>query len=146
VGRVGGRDHERGDADEHGTALGHVGQLADQQVQVGLVVAVLARPAGRQHARHAVQRVHRQPGVVGDGRQPGVSGDRVGLEQGVVGERGAGLGHVGRVRERLEPDDLHVTADPAPDPGQDPRQFGDLARVPGGEHHAAAAVSHRFSR
>ena len=49
---------------------------AEQQVEVGAVVAVPAGPARRQHARHAVERVDAQPGVVGDRRQPGGRGDR----------------------------------------------------------------------
>src|SRR5487761_766026 len=43
------------DADERALAAVDVGELAEYQFQVRLVVAVLARPARRQDARHAVQ-------------------------------------------------------------------------------------------
>ena len=65
---------------------GHVGELAQHQVQVGLVVAVPAGPAGGQDAGHPVQRVDAQPGVVGDRGQPGGRRDRARLEQRVLGE------------------------------------------------------------
>jgi hypothetical protein len=52
---------ERRDAHELGTARRDVAELAEHEVQVGLVVAVRTCPTGREHARHAVQRVHAQP-------------------------------------------------------------------------------------
>ncbi|GAA2798902.1 hypothetical protein GCM10019017_50840 [Streptomyces showdoensis] len=106
-----------------------VGELGEEQVQVGLVVAVAAGPAGREDAGGAVEDVHAEAGVVGDGGQAGGPGEGVGLEEGVLGEGDAGFLDVGDLGERVRADELVVESGV----GEDRVEFGDLARVAGGE-------------
>lgn len=136
-----GRQRERRDADELGAAGADVAELAKHEAQVGLIVAVPARPAGREHARHAVQRVHAQARVVGDRGQAGIGGDGTGLEQRVVGKREAGLGDVGRAGERLEADQAVGEAFGVQDAGK----LGDLAGVTRRKHQARGARRCRIS-
>jgi hypothetical protein len=82
----------------------HVADLREQEVEVGVVVAVPARPAGAEHARHPAQRVHRQAGVVRDGGQAGVPDPLAGLQQRVLREREPGLRHLLVRRHVVQPD------------------------------------------
>ncbi len=108
---------------------GDVGELGEQQVEVGAVVAVLAGPAGGEDAGGAAQDVDAETGVVGDGGQAGGAGQGVRLEQGVLGEGDAGLGDVGDLRIGVGADQFDVQAGVA----EDVAEFGDLVLVAGGE-------------
>jgi hypothetical protein len=130
-----------GDAHELGSARRNVAELAEHELQVGLVVAVRARPAGREHAGHAVQRVHAQARVVGDRWQSGIGGDGARLEQRVVGEGEAGLGHIRRARERFETDEALGETGGVKDAGK----FGDLPGVPRRQDHPRGARDRRVS-
>jgi len=133
---VRGGHHQGGGTDEPGAEAGlrHIGHLRQHQVQVGLVVAVPAGPAGGQHAGHAAERVHAQARIVGHRGQLRVSRDRARLQQRVLLERGPGLGHLGRAGKRVEPGQRDLRAAGTLG-GQDPRQLAQLGGVPGGEDH-----------
>ena len=60
-------------------------------IVVGFIVTVMAAVAGAVHAGCAVQRVHTQAGVIGDGRQAAGLADGLGLDEGILGKGGAGL-------------------------------------------------------
>ena len=126
-----GRQDQYGGAGEVGPepVLGHVGQLGQDQPQVGRVVSVLAGPARREYAGHPVQRVDTQAGIVGDSGQAGEFRHGMGLQQRVLLERGPGFGHLGRAGELAETGQLHL--DPAA--GEDPGQLDELVRVTRGQ-------------
>src|SRR5690606_41445680 len=86
-----------------------------------------------EHPGHAVEHVDAEPGVVGHRGQPGLPGHLAGLEQRVLLEGDAGLGHVADGGELLQPHDV--------EPGEDAPQLSDLAGVAGGEQdpHADSA-------
>ncbi len=67
--------------------VGDVGHPLQQQVHVGLWVALLAREPRAVHAGRAVQRSHRQPGVVRHRIQAGQPPGAGRLEQSVADER-----------------------------------------------------------
>jgi hypothetical protein len=113
-------------------------ELAEYQLQVGAVVAVLARPASRQDAWHAVQRVHCQSRVVRDRGQAGVRGDRARLEQRVVREGAARFRHVRRTGELVESDKLAGE----PGIGEYPVELGDLVRIARREDNPVRRISH----
>src|SRR6478609_9573083 len=135
------RGSERRGTDERCAppAIRNIDDLVEQQPQVCRVVPVPAGPAGGEHARHAVQRVYRQPGVISDGDQPSRQSSDPGLRQGVVGEGGCGLRYL-VVRRRIVQANhsqvgLHV--------GEDAPQLGEFVGIAGGEqhlrgHHAAS--------
>ena len=111
-----------------------------------VVVPVPARPAGRQDAGHAVERVDGEPRVVRDGRQAGVPDRLARLEQRVLRERRPRLGRLRVLLDVREAHDLH-TGDGG---DQQPPQLGELARVAGGQqqprgHRASAAACMRVS-
>ena len=56
---------------------------------VGFIVAVVAAVAGAVHAGCAVQRVHTQAGVIGDGRQAAGLADGLCFDEGILGKGGA---------------------------------------------------------
>jgi hypothetical protein len=134
----GGHD-QGGGTDEPGTeaSLRHVGHLRQHQVQVGLVVAVQAGPAGGQHAGHAAERVHAQAGIVGHRGQLSVRCDGARLQQRVLLERDPGLGHLGRAGKRVEPGQRDLRAAGALG-GQDPGQLAQLGGVPAGENEGVS--------
>ena len=75
-------------------------QLLQEQLVIGLVVAVHARVTGGVHAGAAVQRVHLEAGIVRDGGAAGPLHQGLRLDQRVLLECLAGLLHV-RVEARL---------------------------------------------
>ena len=75
-----------------------------------------------------------RPGVVGDREQPGVREPPPGLDQRVLGERRAGLGHLG-VRPATSSSPTTSTSGSA---GQDAPQLGELLRVAGGQQDPAS--------
>jgi hypothetical protein len=58
------------------------------------VVAVPAGPPRRQHPRHSVQRIDRDPGIIGQRGNPSGGESVPGLGHGVLLERRAGLGRL----------------------------------------------------
>ena len=113
--------------------VGDVGELGEQQVEVGLVVAVPAGPAGGEDAGGAAEDVDAEAGVVGDRRQAGGLGQGVRLEERVLGEGDAGLLDVGDVRVGIRADEFDVEVGRI----EDGAELGDLAVVAGGEDEAA---------
>lgn len=102
------REGEGCRAGEVGGALGvvDVGELGQEQVQVGAVVAVGAGPAGREDAGGAAEYVDAEAGVVGDRGVAGGLCEGVGLEEGVLGEGDAGFLDVGDVGVRVRADEF----------------------------------------
>ncbi len=109
---------------------------SEHEPQVGLVVAVPPGPARRQHAGHAVERVDGQTGVVGDGRQAGVREPLARLDQRVVGEGRAGLGHlvVGATSSRPS------TSTSGTRGARMRRSSASFLRVAGGQQRAGSSV------
>ena len=60
-------------------------------IVVGFIVAVVAAVAGAVHAGCAVQRIHTQAGVIGDGGQTADLADSLGLDESILGKGCAGL-------------------------------------------------------
>lgn len=135
------RQGERRRAGEVGAPvfLGDVRELGEEQVQVRAVVPVPSRPAGGEDAGGAVQDVHTEAGVVGDGGQAGGLGQGVRFEEGVLGEGDAGFLDVGDVRIGLRADE--VVGDTCV--GEDRLQLGDLSGVAGGEDQAGHGHQYR---
>ena len=107
--------------------VGHVADLGQHQLEVGLVVAVPAGPAGAEHARHAVERVDREPGVVGDRRQAGARAPSRALISAFSPKVRPVSGTSGYSGTSREPDQLdRVGAERAV---QDPLQLDELLRV-----------------
>ena len=94
-----------------------VGDLTQDQPQVGLVVPVPARPAGREHPGHPVERVDAQARVVGDRGQAGELRHRTGLEQRIPHECGLGLRHARHAGESAEVVEFHLDPLGLQDPG-----------------------------
>jgi len=128
--------HQRGRADEPGTAAGwrHVHQLGQHERQVSPIVPMASGPACGQHPRHPVQRIDAEPGIVCDRGHAGEHRYRTSLEQRVLLERAARLRNVGRAWPRGEAHQVHDGS--IASRGENPGQLGDLVRIPGGEHHA----------
>ena len=86
--------HERADGDESGGAalIGDIGHLRQDQVIIGLVIAMLAGPAGGKYAGHAVELFDGQAGIIRDGSKAGRSRASAGLDERVIGE-GAAVFH-----------------------------------------------------
>ena len=88
-----------------------------------------ARPARREHARHPVERVDAEAGVVGDRRQSGDLEPGPRLEQRVALERRLVLDRLVVRRHVVEPDHL----DAGEVLGEDPLHLGELLGVAGGQ-------------
>ena len=94
------------------------------------IVAVPTRPARRQHTRHAVQRVHRQAGIVRQADLARVARRLRGLGDRILLERRPGLRFLGEGRDVGQPQHPHPVT-------QNPLQLGELLRVAGGQQHPA---------
>jgi len=116
-----------------------VGELGEQKVQVRLVVAMAAGPAGGEDTGGAAQDVDAEAGVVGDGRKSGGAGQRVGLQERVLGEGDAGFLDVGDVGVGIRADEVMCETCV----GEDRLQLGELSGVAGGEDQAGHA--HQYS-
>ena len=83
--------HERADGDKGGGAalIGNIGHLCQDQVIIGLVIAVLAGPAGGKHAGHAIELFDGQAGIIRDGSKAGGSRAGAGLDERVIGKSAA---------------------------------------------------------
>ncbi|RWA22472.1 hypothetical protein MBRU_12890 [Mycolicibacterium brumae DSM 44177] len=123
--------HQRAGGHEPGAAplVGHIGQLRQQQLVIGDVVAVATGPARRQHPRHPVQRVDGEPRVICHTGDPGGVeavtrfGQRVPLEVG-GGLRGLRVGRHVVQGQQLE---LHLRG------VEHAAQFGEFLAVAGGD-------------
>src|SRR3954454_448118 len=97
-----------------------------------------AGPPGGEDARHAVEGVDAQPGVVRHGDHTSGLGDRPGLEQSVLVERRPGLRHLGDAGEGVDGHELDRDVRLR----EDPAHLLDLVRVPGRQDdHAERACA-----
>lgn len=143
VGAVTGqRQRRHGDEGGPSPFRGQVGELGEDEVEVGLIVAVAAAPPGGEHTRHPVQSLHRQPGVVGHGGQTAGLRARPRFDQRVLLEGRAGLGHLGVLGDVAEADDLdarHALG------RQDAPQLGQLLLVARGDEQPHRLGRHHFT-
>ena len=109
-----------------------VGELGEQQLVVAGVRPGWAGPARGEHARHAVERVDAQPGVVGHRGQPGRGQPGAGLEQRVALEGRLVLDGLVVRRHVVEPEHL----DRGQVSAQDPLHLRELLGVPRGQEDA----------
>ena len=147
AGAVAVRGHRQGSgAHKRGTAVfvRHVGQLVQQEFQVGGIVAVPPGPAGGKDARGATHDVNGKAGVVGNGHQSGGAGHCPRLKQGVFGERHAGFDDVrGTCRGGVH--HLRVDVEPGNLPAEEFTEFAKLAFVVRGQHQPGGRAAHRVS-
>ena len=101
-------DGEGHGADETPLALPqrNVAQLAQQQLVVGVVVALRTGPACGSHPGAAVQGVDLDARVIGQGRQTGPQGALAGLDDGIALEGALGLGGLGVTLDVGQADDV----------------------------------------
>ena len=86
----------------------------------------------------AIENVHLQSRIVGDCRKAGVSGGGPGLDDGILDETQAGLGHLGHVELGLG-EQFH------PDRREDVVQFPQFPRITAGQHNLfALGVCHQL--
>lgn len=72
----------------------NITELGQEEIQVGLVIAMPACPPGRENSRRSTQDIHCQPGIVSDSHQACCLRHGTGFEQGVLGKRDAGFSNV----------------------------------------------------
>ena len=132
------RVDERHDAHEAGRAVGirHLLHLVEQLGVVGLVVAMGAGIARGVDPGLAVERIHHQAGIIGDGRQPGRRDGGLGLDDRVLDERGAVLLGVFEIPQLAECHKANVGQNAA----QNRLDLGQLVGVARGDHDGALGV------
>ena len=123
------------------TLVGKVEGLVEQQLEVARVGRLASRPACRTDARHPIEGVNLETGIVGQRRQIGVMGSSSGLDEGVLDEGGAGLLGSRSITDLRQTDDLDVS------PGrlEGTPQFDQFLGIVGRQHNPAHSVTPRAS-
>src|SRR5699024_10317612 len=124
-----GGDHRRG-THERCLPMGgrDIRELGEEEIDIGVVVAVVADPTRGEDARCPAEDVDGEAGVVGEGDEPGLLGHGARFEERILSEGDPGFFHVGQVEINRGDDLLR---------GQDPREDGaelrEFSLVLGGE-------------